>query len=184
MVSKPTKARGAEYNGARLPHGPGSGEPSTRAINSPQEWGHQEIRLFGIERQRDRARSRLLESGRAAQALPRPRSSGRLNRVRQRARLPLRASPKNGDISHIRSDRRIGCQPRMHGARGKTIGDINGRKREEQRCRTSRVTCIAGASAGNADAHPRDRRAHQIRRLTARARQRGGRRPRAIIATS
>ena len=73
--------------------------------------------------------------------------------------------PKNGDISPIRCDRQIGCQPRMRGARGKTISDINGTKRVEQG-RTSRITCMP-AQARAVLAHTRgNRRARRIRRFT------------------
>ena len=53
----------------------------------------------------------------------------------------------------------------MHGARGKTIGDINGMKRVEQ-ARTFRITCMP-AQARAMLTHTRgNRRARRIRRLT------------------
>jgi hypothetical protein len=168
-VSKPRRARGVEHDGARLPHGSGSGERSTGAINSPPRMGTLGRSDFiGIERQRARARS--LESGRGGTAAngvgARDQAAGRTGYASVSVWCSGRC-PKNGDISPIRCDRQIGCQPRLtHGACGKTIGDINEVKRVEQRGRTFWVTCMPARARAMLERTRGNRRARRIRRLT------------------
>jgi hypothetical protein len=122
--------------------------------------------FIGIERQRARARS--LESGKEGRAAngvgAHDHAAGRTGHANVRAWPPGRR-PKNGDISPVRCDRQIGCHPRLHGARGKTIGEINGMKRVEQ-ARTSRITCMPAQARAMLTNTRGSRRARRIRRLT------------------